>query len=508
MPLSHRDAMVMHNPIGCGGKRFLTPLLMACLVAVAANADEPNANPNPKRERESSTAASPRRPNVLFLLTDDQRPDTIAALGNPAIRTPNLDALVRSGTTFTRAICANPICTPSRAEILSGCTGFTNGVLDFGKRIDPGLKLWPQAMREAGYHTWYVGKWHNDGRPHLRGYEETLGLFAGGGSKWWKDQVDHHGRPVTGYRGWVFQSSDGKEKHPERGVGLTADISAKFADAAVELIRRKSEKPFFLHVNFTAPHDPLLMPPGYDAKYPPSKMALPKSFRGEHPFDHGNFRGRDEVLLPFPRTAADVKADLAVYYSVISHLDEQIGRVLKALKDTGQAENTLVIFASDHGLAMGSHGLRGKQNMYEHTIGVPLIVGGPGIPAGEKRDAQVYLRDLYPTVCDLAGIEIPRTVEGRSLRPVLAGEAKEVYPAVFGYFRGYQRMIRTKRWKLVHYPEVKRWQLFDLDADPDELHNLADDPRHAEVRLRLVGDLRRLQASVRDPAYNPTKNGE
>ena len=182
-------------------------------------------------------AAAGKRPNVLFLLTDDQRPDTIHELGNPNIDTPNLDALARRGVAFTRAVCANPICTPSRAEILSGCSGFRNGVIDFGKQIDPELKLWPQAMTEAGYHSWYVGKWHNDGKPTERGYEQTLGLFTGGGSKWWEDQVDWKGTPVTGYRGWIFQDDD-CNLFPDRGIGLTHDISSKFADAAIEFIRR------------------------------------------------------------------------------------------------------------------------------------------------------------------------------------------------------------------------------------------------------------------------------
>ena len=163
-------------------------------------------------------------------------------------------------------MCANPICTPSRAEILSGCSGFHNGVVDFGGKIDPQLKLWPQAMRDAGYRTLYVGKWHNDGVPIQRGFDATSGLFSGGGGKWWQEQVDWKGLAVTGYRGWVFQDDAGN-KFPERGVGLTSVISEQIADAAIELIRRGAENPFFLQVCFTAPHDPLFFPTGYEDKY-------------------------------------------------------------------------------------------------------------------------------------------------------------------------------------------------------------------------------------------------
>lgn len=442
---------------------------------------------------------SPRRtPNILFLLTDDQRPDTIAALGNAHIRTPHLDTLVRTGTAFTRAVCANPLCVPSRAEILTGCSGFRNGVLpDFSNRLDPKLPLWPEVLRDAGYHTWYVGKWHTAGRPSTRGYEESLGLFAGGKTSPPR-QVDHRGREVTGYRGWVFQTDDGK-LFPEQGVGLTPDISRRFADAAIAFLNRKPSKPFFLHVNFTAPHDPLLLPPGYEKAYDPARLPLPANFLPRHPFDHGNLTGRDEQLWPFPRTEGDVRAELAAYYAVISHLDEQIGRILEALRATGQAENTVVIFASDHGLAIGSHGLRGKQNMYEHTIGVPLVLRGPGIPKGKRCAAQVYLRDLFPTACDLAGVKVPVAVEGRSLVPLLRGERAALYPAVFGYFKDVQRMVRTERWKLIAYPQAKRQQLFDLANDPHELHDLADDPRRRAVLADLRARLAAWQKEVGDP---------
>lgn len=149
---------------------------------------------------------------------------------------------------------------------------------------------------------------------------------------------------------------------------------------------------------------------------------LPANFLPEHPFDHGNLRGRDELLMAFPRTASEVRGELACYYAVISHLDRQVGRILEALRAAGQADNTLAIFTSDNGLAIGSHGLRGKQNMYEHLIGVPLIIRGPAVVRGRRTDAQCYLRDLFPTACDVAGIPVPQSVRGRTLLPVLYRE--------------------------------------------------------------------------------------
>jgi arylsulfatase A-like enzyme len=447
----------------------------------------------------SGADAGKARPNFLVIISDDQRPDTIHALGNRVIRTPHLDSLAISGTAFTRAVAAYPICVVSRSEILTGVSSFRNGVLYGGGKFKPGLAFWADTLRQAGYRTWYVGKWHNDGTPKTRGYMETRGLYTGGGGG--KEQTlprDWAGREVTGYRGWTLKTDDGRAE-PEKGVGLTADISRRFADAAVELINRRASEPFFLHVNFTAPHDPLHIPPGYAGKYDPQSIPLPPNFLPEHPFDHGNLRGRDELLWPWPRTPSDVRGELAAYYAVIEHMDAQIGRVLAALRASGQAENTIIIFSTDQGLAIGSHGLRGKQNLYDHTFSVPLIFSGPSIPKSRRVTAQCYLRDLFPTTCELAGVKIPETVQGKSLVPVLTGKADTVYPHLIGYYTDTQRAIRTDRWKLIWYPKLDRYQLFDLASDPDELKDLAAEPRHAATRDDLRAKLETWLKQNSDP---------
>jgi arylsulfatase A-like enzyme len=425
------------------------------------------------------------RPNVLLIVSDDQRPDTVSALGNGRIRTPAQDRLVREGTAFTRAITAVPICVASRAEILTGQDCRFNGQDDFGFTPKPGVPHLAATLHAAGYETCYVGKWHTRGRPSHSGYETTEGLYAGGGGRFPLTYPrDWKGMDVTGYRGWVFQTDD-RTLFPERGVGLTPNISEEFADAAIRFLDRRNDRPFFLHVNFTAPHDPLFVPEGYEVRHGELDLPLPENFLPEHPFDHGNARGRDEVLYDFPRTPEQTQAGLAVYYAVIEHLDAQIGRMLEELDRRGLAENTLVIYTSDHGLAMGSHGLRGKQNMYEHSIGVPLLFAGPGVPADVRTEAQCYLRDLFPTICDYAGIEVPETVHGRSLKPVIAGETETVYDAVFGHFKDSQRMIRTAEWKYVRYPLADREQLFHLPSDPHEMQNRINDPKHKDVADRL-----------------------
>ncbi len=448
----------------------------------------------------AAAAFAQAKPNILFLLADDMRPDAISALGNSRIDTPNLDALIQRGTTFARATCSYPICVVSRAEMLTGMHGWENGVDGMTNQFNGGVSFWAETLKNAGYQTCYVGKWHTNGRPSQRGYTRVNGLFSGGGGKWWKDgQTDWKGFPITGYRGWVFQSDDGKEKFPDLGVGLTPDIDSKFADAAIEVIRAQSDQPWFLHVNFTAPHDPLFIPPGMEDKYLPAQMRLPANFLPRHPFDHGNIEGRDESLLAFPRTEAAVKDVLRVYYSVVDYLDAQIGRILAALEETGQTQETIVIFSSDHGMGVGSHGLRGKQSMYEHTINVPFIAAGPGIAENRRTPAQIYLRELYPTTCDLAGVPVPEAVTAKSFAPVLRGETDRHQQAIFGYFRDTQRMIRTGNWKFAVYPQVGEKQLFNLESDPVEMENLAGAPQHAGIQADLEARLEEWRRKTGDP---------
>lgn len=438
------------------------------------------------------------RPNILLMVADDQRPDTIRALGNPLIETPTLDRLVMGGTAFTRATCAYPLCYPSRAEILTGTTVFRNGIHARG-RLDTDAETLPGQLRRIGYRTCHVGKWHVAGTPRDRGYESTQGMYASGKAPSEK-KFDGMGREVTGYRGWMFYDGDGKAI-PGKGVGLTPGISAEFADAAIRFIDagKGVDRPFFLQVNFTAPHDPLLMPPGFFGKYDPGRMPVPRNFVPEHPFEYGNLRGRDEALWPWPRAEKDVREELTIYYAVISHLDQEIGRIMKGLEAAGQERRTVVIFTSDNGLAIGSHGLRGKQNMYEHSIGVPLIFQGPGILSGARSAAQCYLRDLFPTICELAGAPVPQGLPAASLLPILRGERKAIRGFVVGYFRDAQRMIRTDRWKLVWYPQVGKEQLFDLHDDPDEVRDISGDAVHAGLMAGLRGDLEAWMRENGDP---------
>lgn len=439
-------------------------------------------------------------PNILLIVSDDQRPDTIHALGNAAIETPNLDKLVARGTSFTRAYAGYPICHVSRAQILTGTHAF-KALPDYpGGSIDPKLATLAGTLQKAGYHTCYTGKWHNDGHPKQRGYTTTSALYSSGGGKGiTQPEIDDRGRPLSGYRGWTFKG-DQNQAELDKGVGLQPDNSRHIAYGAMHAIATApKDQPFFIHINFAFPHDPRQWPAGMKNSYDPTKIPLPVNFAAKHPFDHGNIDGRDELLLPTPRIESDVREELALYYAMITDLDAQLGRILETLTTTGHADDTIIIFTADQGLALGSHGLLGKQNQYEHSIRSPLIICGPGLPKNERSTALVTLHDLFPTLCDLTSTAIPPTVTGKSLAPLLRHQSGRVHEFVTGMFTDTQRMICDERWKFVLYPKAECEQLFDLQNDPDERHDLSTDPAHQAKRDELKAKLHAWREANADP---------
>lgn len=436
-------------------------------------------------------------PNILLIVSDDQRPDTIHALGNTRIETPHLDRLVASGTSFSRACASYPICHVSRAQILTGTHAFKALPKYPGGAIDPKLATLAGTLQKAGYHACYTGKWHNDGHPVQRGYTITSGLYSSGGGKGvTQPAIDDRGRPLTGYRGWTFKDGN-NQPELDKGVGLRPDNSRHIAEGAIRGIQTAPKgKPWFMHVNFAFPHDPRQWPAGMKNRYDAAKMVLPANFAKDHPFDHGNRGGRDEILLPIPRVESEVREELALYYAMITDLDTQLGRILAALPSF---EDTIIVFTADQGLALGSHGLLGKQNQYEHSIRSPFIIGGPGLPRNQRSTALIELRDIFPTLCDLAGIPIPSTVQAKSLVPLLRHQSDHVRDFVTGVFTDTQRMICDQRWKFVLYPKINREQLFDLQNDPDERHDLSTDPAQSARRDEMKSRLETWRRENGDP---------
>ncbi|HYH64089.1 MAG TPA: sulfatase-like hydrolase/transferase [Urbifossiella sp.] len=430
-------------------------------------------------------------PNVVFICSDDQRADTVAALGNRHIRTPALDRMARDGFAFTNAYCQGStqpaVCVPSRAMFLTGRSLF---------RVNDQLRdlpTWPETFRRAGYHTFGVGKWHNGPASYARSFDAGGPVFFGGMS-------DQNKVPVHPF--------DPSGTYPKTNLRTGSEYSTTlFGDAAVRFLTDyRGDKPFLLYLTFTSPHDPRTPPAGAEKQYDPAALPLPRNFLPRHPFDNGELAIRDEKLLDRPLAEPELRRELAAYYVMISHVDAQVGRVYEALARRDVLRNTIVIFASDHGLALGSHGLLGKQNLYEHSMKAPLLMTGPGIPAGGRSAAFVYLFDLFPTVAEWCGVKPPAGVDGRSLVGVVEGRQEGAREAVFGAYRDVQRSVRTERWKLIRYPKVDRSQLFDLRADPDEMHDLSADAAHTATLREMLDRLRAEQRSYDDPLLRaPTK---
>ena len=439
------------------------------------------------------------RPNILFILADDQRFDTIHALGNDDIHTPNLDWLAESGTAFTHAHIpggtSGAVCMPSRAMINSGKTLFH--LYGAGQEIPKTDVTMGEQFLKNGYETFGIGKWHNGTESYARSFCSGDEIFFGG--MW-----DHWNVPVNSYH------EDGVYDHIVRTTPnflhcnhpmdtiaerITAGKHSTelFTDAAVRFIEQPHEKPFFLYTAMLAPHDPRTMPEEFKKMYDPKKISLPENFMESHPFDFGINpaigEDRDENLAAYPRTEQEVRQHIADYYAMISHIDANVGRMIDALRRTGQLENTIIVYTGDNGLAVGRHGLMGKQNLYEHSIRVPLILRGPGIPAGARRDAYVYLMDIYPTLCEFCGMGVPASVEGKSFLPTLLEDA----PARETLYLAYTHLIRgmkDRRFKLLRYknnPDCT--QLFDLQNDPNELCNLYHDESYRAVRDSLEKQL-------------------
>jgi arylsulfatase A-like enzyme len=432
-----------------------------------------------------------RHPNVLFFFTDDQRSDTIRALGNRDVHTPTLDAIAAEGTAFRNAYImggsCGAVCMPSRAMLMPGRTLFH--IDRQGQDVPAEHVLMGEAFQRAGYHTFGTGKWHNGRSAYARSFTHGRRVFFGGMSQ-------HFAVPLNRF--------DPAGKYPRERVYYEKGkhSSDLFTGAATDFLegRADDDTPFFAYVSFTAPHDPRDTHVKYHAMYDPAGVPLPANYLPEHPFDNGELRIRDELLAPFPRPPECIQRHLADYYAMITHADAAIGRVLDTLRRIGKYENTLLVFAGDNGLAVGRHGLMGKQNLYEHSVHVPLMLAGPGVPRGETRDAFCYLLDIFPTLCDLAGIETPHTVEGASLAPAMADPTAAARDTLLFAYKGVHRAARDERWKLIEYVVDGRrsTQLFDLRADPLEMNDLAGDASCAAHVRRLRKELRRWRDELGD----------
>ena len=435
-----------------------------------------------------------KKPNILFILTDDQRYNTIHALGNEEIITPNMDKLVKRGMSFTNAHIpsgtSGAVCMPSRAMLNTGRSLFR--IQGEGQDIPVEHKTIGETLRQFGYDCYGTGKWHNGPPAFTRSFRNGDNIFFGGMWDHWNVPVNRYD-PTGEYDNVInfvgnFGYNNGiTEVHCDK-FNPGVHSSQLLTDTAVEYINHKPDdgKPFYLYTAYLAPHDPRTMPEHFKNMYDPDKITLPENYMSEHPFDFGVFDIRDEVLAAYPRQESEVRRHLAEYYGMITHLDSEIGRILDALEAKGEMDNTLIVLAGDNGLAVGCHGLMGKQNHYDHSIRVPLLLSGPGIPQNVCCDNYVYLYDVFPTLCDLIGCEIPSSVEGKSFAAMIQDTSVKTRETLYFAYCDMIRSIKDSRYKLIEYRNpIKKTQLFDLLEDPCEIHDLSEEPSYAGIVAKL-----------------------
>ena len=528
-------------PAGMG--RSITGTLL--LAGLAASCAEPAPEPGAAGEWD--------RPNIVFVFADDHAFQAIGAYGSVINETPNIDRLADGGMRFDRAVVTNSICAPSRAVIQTGLYSHLNGVRDNSDVFDGTQVTFPKLLREAGYQTAMIGKWHLKSSPAGFDHWEVL---PGQGAYYNPD----------------FLYPDADTTATRRREGYVTDV---VTDLALEWLAegRDADQPFMLMLQHKAPHRSWMPGPDHLTKYDGEAIPEPETLFDDysgraspasnqemtiarHMFDVYDLKleaqpGSD---LPewqataFERMTEEQKAEwdaaygprneafraaglggddltrwkyqryIKDYLRTIASIDDNLGRVLDWLDESGLADNTVVVYSSDQGFYLGEHGWYDKRWMYEESFRTPLIVRWPSVTApGAASAAIVSNLDFAPTFLDVAGVQVPSHMQGRSLGPLLAGDPPEDWRTSF-YYHYYEAEgphavaehygVATDRYKLIRYPATDEWELFDLETDPGEMRSVADDPDYAQVRADLEAELERLREELEVPSEEATWTSE
>jgi arylsulfatase A-like enzyme len=446
-------------------------------------------------------AESARRPNVIYIMSDDHASHALSCYGSRINTTPNLDRIARQGMRFENCFVTNSLCGPSRATLLTGKYSHVNGYTVNERQFDGSQATFPKLLQQAGYQTAIVGKWHLGSDP-------------------------------TGFDYWNILPGQGIYLDPqfiEMGVkkqikGYVTDI---ITDRAIDYLKRCDKaKPFCLLYHHKAPHRSWVPDPKHAALYENRSIPLPDTFDDDYS-NRATPAREQQMTIERDLNKTDLKQDppsglsghelkewkyqrfIKDYVRVIASVDENVGRLLDHLEESGLAKNTIVIYTSDNGFFLGDHGWFDKRFMYEESLRVPLLVRYPGmIRPGSVSRAFVSNADFAPTFLDYAGVPVPGDMQGRSLRPILqgrepAGWRKSLYYHYYEFPQPHHVYphvgVRTERYKLVYYYTIKEWELFDLKGDRHELRNLYNDPAYARTRDQLTRELRRLKAELKDP---------
>lgn len=457
-------------------------------------------------------AEAASRPNVLLILTDDQRWDAMSLAGNPHLQTPNIDRIGREGVYFRNAFCTTSLCSPSRASILSGLYAHKHGVTNNFTEYPSHLKSFPVALREAGYDTAYVGKWH---------------------------MGETNDAPRPGFNWFVTHKGQGKyydtefNFNGERREVVPGYYTRVVTDMAVDWLKRPRgmDRPWLLMLGHKAPHSFYIPEPKYSNSFANVKIEYPDTaFKLDNKPDwivhrlntwHGIYGPLFDWRKDFPNDSPEAVVDFAnmtkAYWGTIQSVDDSVGRLYSYLEETGQLDNTVLIFMSDNGLLNGEHGMVDKRTMHEASIRIPLVVRYPGLtPPNRSKiiDEQVLTHDMAPSILELCGEPRPRNIDGASwVRLATRGDSR--WRKSWFYYYNYEKQfpytpnvrgVRTESWKYIRYPhgdggpDRHKAELYNIEFDPEERHNLIDHPRYAPV----LADLRKeLERTMRQAGLTP-----
>lgn len=426
-----------------------------------------------------------KSPNFVFFLTDDQRWDGMSCAGNPVIKTPNMDRIAQQGIRFENMFVTTSLCGPSRASFLTGKYVHNHGVRRNGEGLSKDQVTFPEMLKQAGYETAFIGKWHNTDQGKDRGFDYTFG-FKGQGR----------------YNNPIISENFGPEKEYE---GYVTDI---LTNHAIQFLEKGHEKPFCLLLWFKAPHRSWIPAKRFEDLYKDMTMPEPPTF-------HDDYQGRPDAIKNTDMRIGDfddvpdLDTFLKSYYRTLAGVDENVGRVLDVLDRLDLTDETVVAYSGDNGFFLGEHHFFDKRLMYEPSIRVPLLVRYPKmIKPGSTNQELVLNVDVGPTILDLAGVAIPPDVDGKSVKSLLQGisvpwrkdflyEYYE-YPAVHSVRKN--RGVRTKRWKYIHYfEEPEEFELYDIQNDPEEMNNLYGNPAYQDVVAQLRERLNELRRELHDP---------
>ncbi len=454
----------------------------------------------------SANERSERRPNIIFIMSDDHAAHALSCYGSRINTTPNLDRLAREGLRFTNCFCTNGICAPSRASILTGQYSHRNGVIDNRKKFDGGQVTFPKLLQQAGYETAMIGKWHLKNDP-------------------------------TGFDYWNVLPGQGAYHDPEmiemgERKKLSGYVTDIITDQSIDWLKaRAGDKPFLLMCHHKAPHRNWQPDEKHAKMYADVDIPEPETFNDdyatrcdaardqamtiEHHFYESDTKGPPPEGLTGPALKKwKYQRYIKDYLRCVASIDDNVGRLLDYLQESGLAENTVVVYTSDQGFFLGEHGWYDKRFMYEESLRMPLLVRYPReIKPGTVSDDIALNIDFASTFLDFAGVQPAREMQGESLRPVLRGRAPADWRAsmYYHYYEfgdegkgGWHNVrrhygVRTKRYKLIHfYGGIDAWELYDLEHDPHEVNNIYDNAAHTDVVKRLKAELKRLRASYGD----------